>query len=207
MTTAPKHTPAGASQTLMAIQVNYSQRGIPLSQAALCGAKNYVAWNHYPSNDCVDKSTGYEFYYHAHSPEEIPEAEHGHFHLFRRSLDQPTNFSHLIGIALDRKGLPVRLFTTNQWVTGETMADAEMVSGFIGGFVMHPTGRMAPITNWISAMLQLYAEEIKTLVHGRDERIAELSKQTCNDTNILEDRAHAVLTCCQIDLISKLSVQ
>ncbi|MEE8172364.1 MAG: hypothetical protein V3T62_05480, partial [Alphaproteobacteria bacterium] len=36
--------------------------------------------------------------------------------------------SHIIGISMDAKGMPIRLFTTNRWVTGEAWYKARDVS-------------------------------------------------------------------------------
>ena len=95
-----------AAQTLAEIQLRYAQSGRSLSDAALCGAKEFIEWQHYPNNDLVDEASGYEFYYHSHSSDEMPKGEHGHFHVIKRAGE---SFHHLIGIALDRQGLPVRL--------------------------------------------------------------------------------------------------
>jgi hypothetical protein len=39
--------------------------------------------------------------------------------------------SHLIAIAMDASGAPIRLFTTNRWVTGETWYAASDVHGML----------------------------------------------------------------------------
>jgi hypothetical protein len=207
MTTTQAKTPEHAVQTLMRVQVGYAARGIALCQAALCGAKQFIAWQHYPKKDYSDSSTGYEFYYHAHERSEMPASEHGHFHIFRRELEHPEKFIHLIGIALDTKGLPVRLFTTNQWVTGESMADAKTVQRFITELTIRPKGRIAPISKWIRAMLTLYAVEIASLVDQRDLIIAGQTDSGIKKSIFLEDRSHHCLTTCQINLIEKLSLQ
>ena len=41
---------------------------------------------------------------------------------------------HLVAIAVDRRGEPIRLFTTNRWVTGETWYRAEDVIRMLDGF-------------------------------------------------------------------------
>ena len=109
-----KENLSSAAQDLAGVQAAYANRGISLSELALCGAKEFVEWQHYPNNDLVDAISGYEFYYHSHSSDEMPKGEHGHFHLFKRHATNPEKFHHLIGIALDPKGVPVRIFTTNQ---------------------------------------------------------------------------------------------
>ena len=191
-----------AAQELASIQMKYAESGRTLSEAALCGAKAFVEWQHYPANDLVDEVSGYEFYYHAHSADEMPNGEHGHFHVIKRNAK---GFHHLIGIALNQKGLPTRLFTTNQWVTGEEMADSTMVVKSIQGFEMVTKGRMALVTKWIGALIQLFAKEIEGLILERDQKIARLLAQQGNRELVLNSKEHHVLTECKIDLMERIS--
>ena len=191
-----------AAQELASIQMKYAESGRTLSEAALCGAKAFVEWQHYPANDLVDEVSGYEFYYHAHSADEMPNGEHGHFHVIKRNAK---GFHHLIGIALNQKGLPTRLFTTNQWVTGEEIADSTMVVKSIQGFEMVTKGRMALVTKWIGALIQLFAKEIEGLILERDQKIARLLAQQGNRELVLNSKEHHVLTECKIDLMERIS--
>ena len=191
-----------AAQELASIQMKYAESGRTLSEAALCGAKEFVEWQHYPTNDLVDEVSGYEFYYHAHSADEMPNGEHGHFHVIKRDAK---SFHHLIGIALNPKGLPTRLFTTNQWVTGEEMADSTIVVRSIQGFEMVTKGRMALVTKWISALIKLFATEIEDLILERDQKIVQLVGKQGNRGLVLNSKKHHVLTECKIDLMGRLS--
>jgi hypothetical protein len=191
-----------AAQELASIQMKYAESGRTLSEAALCGAKAFVEWQHYPANDLVDEVSGYEFYYHAHSADEIPNVEHGHFHVIKRNAK---GFHHLIGIALNQKGLPTRLFTTNQWVTGEVIADSTIAMRSIQGFEMVTKGRMALVTKWIVALIQLFAKEIEGLILERDQKIARLLAQQGNRELVLNSKEHHVLTECKIDLMERIS--
>jgi len=191
-----------AAQELASIQMKYAESGRTLSEAALCGAKEFVEWQHYPINDLVDEVSGYEFYYHAHSADEMPHGEHGHFHVIRRDTE---GFHHLIGIALNQRGLPIRLFTTNQWVTGEEMAGSAMVIKSIRGFEMVKKGRMALVSRWVSALIKLFSAEIERLILERDQMIAQLVAEMGNRELVMNSRKHHVLTECQIDLMQRLS--
>lgn len=191
-----------AAQELASIQMKYAESGRTLSEAALCGAKAFVEWQHYPANDLVDEVSGYEFYYHAHSADEMPNGEHGHFHVIKRNAK---GFHHLIGIALNQNGLPTRLFTTNQWVTDEEIADSTMVVKSIQGFQMVTKGRMALVTKWIGALIQLFAKEIEGLILERDQKIARLVAQQGNRELVLNSKEHHVLTECKIDLMERIS--
>ncbi len=194
-----------AAQELAGIQARYANKGIGLSQAALCGSKDFMEWRHYPINDLVDLESGYEFYYHAHTAKEMPKEEHGHFHVFKRDQKNPDRFHHLIGIALNQKGLPVRLFTTNQWVTGETYVPSKKVLRSVKDFDMTVKGKLSPLAKWISAMMKLFYVEICTLVEGRDEKLAKLNEKIGNLEVVLESHKYFVLTQCKIDLMNRLS--
>jgi hypothetical protein len=191
-----------AAQELASIQMRYAETGRTLNQAALCGAKDFIEWQHYPSDDMVDLRSGYEFYYHAHSANEMPNGEHGHFHVIKRHAK---SFHHLIGIALNQKGLPTRLFTTNQWVTGEEMMSSKAVIKSIQGFDMDIKGRMAPVGKWIGALMRLFFAEIEMLILERDQKITRLAAEKSNREFVLNARQHHVLTECNIDLMSRLS--
>jgi hypothetical protein len=191
-----------AAQELANIQMRYAESRRTLNEAALCGAKDFIEWQHYPINDLVDEVSGYEFYYHAHSPDEMPHGEHGHFHVIKRDTK---GFHHLIGIALNPKGLPIRLFTTNQWVTGEEMADSTMATKSIRKFEMVKKGRMALVSRWVSALITLFSVEIEGLILERDQKIAQLVAEMGNRELVMNSRKHDVLTECKIDLMVRLS--
>lgn len=158
-----------AAQTLLAVHAHYAQRGQSLAQAALAGAKQFVRWQHYPHDDVDDVANGSRFFYHAHEPHEMLQAEHGHFHVFTRwGSGQPLRYAHLIGIAIDHRGSPLRLFTTNQWVTGEDWRDAARLTPDLQRWGVHTAGRLAPVARWLTAMVRLYANRIASLLHERD---------------------------------------
>ena len=194
-----------AAQQVSAIQMSYAQRGLTLSQVALCGAKEFIEWQHYPRNDSSDVKSGYEFYYHAHSANEMPKNEHGHFHLFSRNVDHPERFCHLIAISLDHKGLPVRIFTTNQWVTGESFECAEEVLSKLRLFDMAIMGRMSKVATWITAFTRLFYRDMDALIRERDLIVKALSAKRGGIEIVLESREHAVLTQCNINLMERLS--
>jgi len=191
-----------AAQKLANIQMQYAKSGRTLNEAALGGAKDFVEWQHYPNNDLADANSGYEFYYHAHSADEMPNGEHGHFHVIKRDAQI---FHHLVGIALDQKGLPTRLFTTNQWVTGEELINSDLVIKSLKGFEMATKGRMAPVSNWVDALIQLFGAEIQKLIVERDQKIALLVAEYGSLELVLNSRKHHVLAECKINLIERLS--
>ena len=193
---------SSAAQELVNIQVRFAKSNRTLSEAALCGAREFIEWRHYPKNDMSDADTGYEFYYHAHSADEMSGGEHGHFHLFKRNGN---GFFHLIGIALNQQGLPVRIFTTNQWVTGELMVNSKEVAPALKLFSVAAKGRIAPVSRWLSSFIQLFYMDMEALIIERDLKIAALSGKMGDLDKALVSKEHHVLTECKIDLLERLS--
>ena len=191
-----------AAQELASIQMRYANTGRTMSEVALGGARDFVEWQHYPKNDLIDVVSGYEFYYHSHSADEMPQGEHGHFHVIKR---ESSTFHHLIGIALNQQGLPVRLFTTNQWVTGEDMVNSDISIKSLREFQVVVKGRMAPVGKWVGALIRLYAAEIEELILKRDQKIALLVAEQGGRELALNLKKHHVLTECKIDLMGRLS--
>ncbi len=160
----------------------------------LKGQGDFFEWDHYPKGDVYDSETCSQYYYHAHPPETrlvIYGVENGHFHTFVRpkgmpegvkpapvpdyvKLDGPNDeLTHLVGISMDRQGCPIRLFTSNRWVTGETWYAADDVLKTLGGFNVDKASppRMANI--WITAMMRLFVPQIRWLIRERDRALAE----------------------------------
>jgi hypothetical protein len=79
--------------------------------------------------------------------------------------------SHLIAIAIDVRGEPIRLFTTNRWVTGETWYRAADVTRMLDRFSITETEPSAVLNRWIGAMIQLFRPQIAALLQARDETV------------------------------------
>ena len=163
---------AQAAADVLAVQWHYASRGRSLASAALAGARHFVEWAHYPRDDHVDPASGVRFYYHAHPAAERAAAEHGHFHVFVPTPRVPGAISHLVGISLDAKGLPLRLFTTNRWVTGETWRDAGTIAALLPDLTLRAAGPLAPVARWVMALLRLYDDVVIDLLYQRDRRLA-----------------------------------
>src|SRR5215510_2187659 len=85
------------------------------------GMGPFVASTQYPPETVVDRERRVSFFYHSHR-----DGEHGHFHVYLLHADdapatpfQP--YAHLVAIEMSDTGIPTKLFTTNRWVTGETL--------------------------------------------------------------------------------------
>lgn len=174
----------------------------------LKGQGDFFEWDHYPKGDVYDRETHSQYYYHAHPPETriaVTGPEHGHFHTFVRPKGMPRGIkpapvadykkpdapndelTHLIGISMDRQGFPIRLFTTNRWVTGETWYSARDVLRILDVFHMDHAYPSWPVNIWITAMVRLFRPQINTLMVQRDEAVAEWIEKKPDD-NPYEDR-------------------
>lgn len=163
-----------AAQSVLDIQLAYAQANSSLALAALAGARHFELLRHYPARDVFDSKNSTGFFYHAHPSAKSALNEHGHFHLFfyekkpREVVAQRDRFCHFLGLSLDEKGMPLRWFTTNRWVTGEQWKSAEEMIRLLASFSVQTSGRLAPVANWISAMLRLFEPQIVKLLYRRD---------------------------------------
>lgn len=170
----------------------------------LRGHETFYEWTHYPAGDVYDPESHAQFYYHAH-PQDQRTGEHGHFHTFLRANGIPSSvrpaplpdyappadanddLTHLIAISMNPVGLPIRLFSTNRWVTGETWYDAEDVCALVDRFVIDHAQPSWPVNRWVSAMLQLFHPQVVGLIRARDRSVAEWSAARPG-VNAYEDR-------------------
>jgi len=106
---------------------------------------------------------------------------------------------------LDPKGVPVRIFTTNQWVTGESLLGASTVLRLLKNFNVSAKGRMSPLAKWINAFTKLFYAEMEKLIVERDRVIENLVKKMGSKSVALESKQHHVVTQCKIDLMQGLS--
>ena len=73
---------------------------------------------------------------------------------------------------MDVAGQPVRLFTTNRWVTGETWYAADDVIRMLDGFTVDHARPSWPANRWITAMMRLFRPQIRILLKERDRTVA-----------------------------------
>lgn len=163
------------------------------------------AFEHYPEGDVIDVVHGSQFYYHAHRGS----AEHGHLHLFwhatasgRRSRARAvarrwvrTAPSHLLAISLDARGLPVGLFTVNQWVTGGHWFDAATTLSMLDRFHVEPDAEHGAACRWLAGFLRLYRPLAADLLVRRDRRLARQPDAVA----ARHDKALEVLSASRID--------
>jgi hypothetical protein len=159
--------------------------------------------------------------------------EHGHFHLFLRGEGVPAGITplvapelavanapvprqsaplklgsrdevcHLVALAVDRRGEPLRLFTTNRWVTGETWYRADDVIRMLDRFRLQTEHPSAQLNRWLGAIIRLFQPEIATLLKARDRAIVEQRWRWRG--NVLEDPRLEVTSSIEIDLDARLT--
>ncbi|WP_404378530.1 DUF6969 family protein [Caenispirillum salinarum] len=185
------------------------------------GGHDFVELEHYPPGDVRDPQTHSQFYFHAHPASPTREADFGHFHTFLRPgalpadaalADLPGNpvdrdptavTAHLVAISMDRYGRPTALFTTNRWVTDETVYPADVLIPALPAFEMDVAHPSWPLNRWITAMMTLYRSEIAALLRQRDEALARHGSGDAG-ADVLNDRALEVTSRQPIDLEAKL---
>jgi hypothetical protein len=110
--------------------------------------------------------------------------------------------SHLIAIAMDVRGEPIRLFTTNRWVTGETWYRAEDVIRMLDRFVIGEPEPSAVLNRWIGAMIRLFLPQIAALLRARDETVMAWRRR--RRTQVFEDPRLEITSSLEIDLDAQL---
>jgi hypothetical protein len=189
-------------------------------------------WRHYPAGDGYDPISHGQYFYHRHHADEP--GEYGHFHLFLRAEGMPDGtlplllpeaaianlptppqaapakrgardeVSHLVAIAVDRDGEPVRLFTTNRWVTGETWYCAEDVIRMLDRFTLEAAEPAGIVNAWLAAMVRLYQPEIAMLLRERDRTVMDPRRQR-RRVDVFEDPRLEVTSSLEIDLGARLA--
>jgi hypothetical protein len=177
----------------------------------LRGQGQFVKLAHYPKGDVFDRETHSQYYYHAHR-----DGEHGHFHCFLRAPGMPEGVSpvpaegrdwpsgekalaHLVAVSMDRFGAPIRLFTTNQWVTGETWYPGADVVRMVPRFAIDHASPNWATNRWLTALLRLFRPQIEALIAARDAALAA-HRAAHPDTDAFSDRSLETLSEVAIDV-------
>lgn len=175
----------------------------------------------------------YFYHRHDSGSETSGRAEHGHFHLFLRAEGIPPGIApviwpelavanapappqsaplkrggrdevcHLLAIAIDWRGEPVRLFTTNRWVTGETWYAAEDVIRILDRFRVEREEPSALLNRWLGAIVRLFEPQIGELLHARDEVVMGWRRRRRG--NVFEDPRLEITSSLDVDLSAELA--
>jgi len=112
---------------------------------------------------------------------------------------------HLVAISVDGRGEPVRLFTTNRWVTGESWYRGDDVARMLdrlrrgGG-----PDRGGVLDRWIGAVLCLFHADIAALLQERDKAVADW-RWRWPRSNALEDARLEIASSRTVDLAARLA--
>jgi hypothetical protein len=166
---------------------------------------------------------------------DIDTAEHGHFHLFLRGEGIPAGMTplvlpefavanapvprqsaplkrgsrdevcHIVAIAVDGHGQPIRLFTTNRWVTGETWYRADDVIGMLDRIRLAGNPPLEYLDRWIAALVRLFRPEIAVLLRNRDQAIIDW-RWRWPRSNVFEDPRLEVTSSFAIDVEARLAL-
>lgn len=193
-----------AGEHLVALMMSWAQRGQSAVSLAL-GDDAACEWQQYSGIHRSEAMRTPRFFYHCHPQAQTPQGEHGHFHVFVDSAvdrrGKPAAYSHLVGIAVDGRGLPLRLFTTNRWVTGEHWRAAdELLRLHRRRPPLQAQNSFLQLWEWIDALLQLFVPQMKALLLRRDLRTSAWSPGS------FEDRRRHVLSECRISLSAQLAL-
>lgn len=203
---------AAAGERVLECHRVLAKSGSNVVAEVLRGQGTFYEFDHYPAGDVYDPESHSQYYYHSHR-----EGEHGHFHTFLREKGMPEDcrpvpqseadfmterddkLSHLIAISMNRAGFPIRLFTTNRWITADNWYTADDVTKMLNRFEMDLAWPSWPVNIWVTAMLRLFRPQIEELVRERDAAVANWQKKH-PDTDAFEDRG------CDITSVRKISV-
>lgn len=134
---------------------------------ACTGEGMVLAERHYPEDDWRDPHSGGQAYYHCHRPGD----EHGHLHLFM-AAKPGAELTHLLGIGLDPRGLPLSLFTVNRWVASDAWLPAAPTFALVQCFSLAASEADQHISGWLEQFLRFYLPVIESLLLERDRALA-----------------------------------
>ena len=187
MPTDPRRCAAAASA--LQRQLGWAQQGRSPLHAVIGRVRQLQVWRHYPRHDAVSHCGRWQFYFHVHDPHEAQAARHpqerGHIHVFRRSPSG--RLSHLVGLSLDDRGVPLMWFTTNQWVTGERWLPAPGLIRSLPAADLRMRGPLAGLAAWLSDVLVVYTPTLTQLLTERDRA----SQRYAHQHGLSERQAHA----------------
>lgn len=179
-----------AGREVLDCQRALARTGDNIVSELLPEAGSFLEYDHCPPGDIFDRETDCQFYFHAHR-----EGEHGHFHIFMRERGMPRDcrpakqsrapylkkndgkIAHLVAISMDAYGIPIRLFTTNRWVTAENWYAAKAVCKMVDRFSIGHAKPSWPVNRWVTAMVRLFRPQIGEIVRKRDAVLARWQKQ------------------------------
>ena len=209
-----------AQQVLEAQQLMTTSRGKNIIHYTLEKKRRHQFMDHYPKGDRIDYDTGAQYFYHCHR-EDYETTEHGHFHCFLRYKYIPANIkptplpdwdinidnpmTHLVAIAMNCQGQPIRLFSVNRCVSYEVWYDAKHISRFIKQYKMTKQDNLywQVLDRWVEGIIHLFAPQITWLQQARDYQVIQHQLQNPG-MNIYENHDFQELSSIPISLTDQV---
>ncbi len=199
---------AAAGQAALACLRSLSAAGKSVVSEAIGGAECSYEWQHYPEGDMFLRPLGMPAGVRPLMLPElaIPDAPAQPQGPVLPPARQPNQgedndkLSHLVAISMDACGLPVRLFTTNRWVTGETWYGAEDVMRMLDRFAVDRGAPSRPLNGWITDMFTLFRPQMRALLAARDAAIMSWRRRHRGKIHVFEDRRLEVTSAAEIDI-------
>ncbi|MCK4869077.1 MAG: hypothetical protein KAT39_13575, partial [Alphaproteobacteria bacterium] len=107
-------------------------------------------------------------------------------------------------ISCDSGGLPIKLFTTNRWVTGEVWYKAEDVIRMLSYFQIDHVRPSWAVNIWVTNMLTLFRPQIRALIKERDNVVDNWAAEN-DSADVYEDRALEVTAECPISVDDQIA--
>jgi Domain of unknown function (DUF6969) len=112
--------------------------------------------------------------------------------------------SHLVAVALNGRGEPIRLFTTNRWVTGETWYRGDDVIKMLNRFTLGAAACPVLLNRWVTSIVALFRPQIASLLRLRDETVMGWRRR--RRTNVFEDPRLEITSSFDVDLDTQFAL-
>lgn len=210
-----------AEQVLTCQQEILSKSGQSILQFMLDDNQVHYKNKHYPQGDRIDFKNGGQYFYHCHR-ENHTTNEHGHFHCYLRRSAIPSSIepmhipniplkigqqmTHIVAIALNRLGQPIRLFTLNYWITREVAYDAKFAQNLTSLFKLdiNDESKWTLIDKWVEGVIQIFMPQIIWSQKLRDQKLDLLKKKEGSEQNIYESNKVEEISSISIDLVKQI---
>lgn len=168
----------------------------------------------YPADLLQFNQLGWRAYYHCHPANRAGnhrfQGEHGHFHIFVRTQNDPEKWSHLVALAMDNMGQPLGWFTVNHWVTGETWQDSNILSKHLESIPYEQlehlkSNKTKIVERWLLSLLAVSRDKVKIILHERD-KILQQKQLNQTESDIKQDKEIYLLSEMPINLIDLLNI-
>jgi len=163
----------------------------------------------YPTNYLQFINLGWRAYYHCHPASRAGnhrfQGEHGHFHIFVKTHDDPETWSPLVALAMDNMGQPLGWFTVNHWVTGETWEYSETLVKYLDSIPYDNPGLNKTVECWLLSILAVSRDKIINVLHERD-KILKQKQLNKKESDIKQDKGIYLLSEIPINLMNLLNI-